>query len=154
MQFSLRTILVAMTAAAVYIGGIIGLDGALEQSYYGSTYFTWNVVSGLPTFVLWCVAGEWAFRWRRRSPAARLLLAAIVVGAAWTVLGMLSYVLMETAFSNEFVYTAFSVINNLVDFVTWLLFALAVVRTIPPPGSEVPAAPMEETLQPSSNAAD
>ena len=81
----LRTLLVATTAAAIYIGGILALFRTVDQSSASSPFALVHVISGLFIFVLWCVAGEWAFRHRSSASSARLMLAAILTAAFWPV---------------------------------------------------------------------
>ncbi len=138
MQFSLRTLLIATTAAAIYIGGILALWRTVDQRNASSPLALVHAVSGLFIFVLWCVAGEWAFRRRSSASSAKLMLAAIVTAAAWRLVAPFA-----RAIFNRFIslnsgnvdavlwYSAFmSLTHSIIECASWLLMILAVVQAI------------------------
>src|SRR5262245_6037133 len=85
MQFSLRTLLIATTAVAIYVGGSLGivrtLSGWRGSPGLGSLNYVY-LLSGLPAFVLWVIAAVWAFE-RRERPGMRVLLWGLVLTVAW-----------------------------------------------------------------------
>src|SRR5688572_11275442 len=86
MHFSRRTLLIAATAAAVYIGSFLALIRTVAPYRASSPLAVVHYTCDLPLFVLWCVAGEWAFRRRSSASSARLMLAAILMIAAYRLL--------------------------------------------------------------------
>jgi hypothetical protein len=84
MQFSLRTLLIATTAVAIYVGGTLGILRTID-GWQGGAVGSFNVIyilSGLPLFVLWAIAAVWAFE-RRERPGMKPLLWGLVLTAAW-----------------------------------------------------------------------
>ena len=140
MQFSLRTLLIATTAAAVYIGGLLALFRTVDQSNASSPLALVHAVSGLFIFVLWCVAGEWAFRRRSSSSSAKLMLAAILTAAAWRLLSPFAQAIFFRFVSLNsgnvdalHWYSAFmSLLHSIFEFASWLLMIFAVVQAIKP----------------------
>ena len=135
MHFSLRTLLIATTVAAIYVGGLLGLMRTFQSSGISSPYILFHALCGLPIFILWCVAGEWALRNRSANSSARAMLAAVVIAAAWR----LSSPVLQTLFfsfvtpgSGGFqIYSIFSsVLHATCEFTSWLLMSYAVVQAV------------------------
>lgn len=138
MQFNLRTLLIATTAAAVYIGGILSLFRTVDQSSASSPFALVHVISGLFIFVLWCVAGEWAFRHRSSASSAKLMLAAILTAAAWRLLSPFAQAIFFRLVSLnsgnvdavQWYGVFMSLLNSIFEFASWLLMIFAVVQAI------------------------
>jgi hypothetical protein len=137
MHFSLRTLLIAMTAAAVYVGGLLGLYRSFDSSGVSSPFVAMQAVCGLPIFILWCVAGEWAFRRRSHIPAARLMFAAILTAAAWRLCSpffqamFFRYYSLNSGGSVNAVqwYSAIAtLLHSLFEFASWFLMTFAIIR--------------------------
>lgn len=83
MHFSLRTLLVVITAVAVYIGFHLGMI----RTFYGRNALTASGLFGmlyhLPLFIIWSVAAASIYPVRRKIPHANLALAAILLAFAW-----------------------------------------------------------------------
>ena len=156
MQFSLRTLLIATTAAAIYIGGFLALFRTVDQGNASSPVALVHAICGLPIFVLWCVAGEWAFRRRSSASSAKLMLAAILTAAAWRLLSPFAQALFFRFVSLNSGnvdavqwYSAFmSLLHSIFEFASWLLMTFAVVqgtKGMPAPAAASPWEP--ETLR-------
>lgn len=152
MQFSLRTLLIATTAAAIYIGGFLALFRTVDQGNASSPVALVHAICGLPIFVLWCVAGEWAFRRRSSASSARLMLAAILTAAAWRLLSPFAQALFFRFVSLNSGnvdavqwYSAFmSLLHSIFEFASWLLMTFAVVqgtKAMPAPAATPPWEP-------------
>ncbi len=135
MHFSLRALLIAATAAAVYIGSFLALIRTVAPYRASSPLAVVHHTCDLPLFVLWCVAGEWAFRRRSSASSARLMLAAILMIAAWRLFSpfvqALLFQFLEVNFGDVGVLQWYGVIatliNNIVEFTSWLLMTFAVI---------------------------
>jgi len=136
MQFSLRTLLIATTAAAIYIGGFLALFRTVDQSSASSPLALVHAMCGLPIFVLWCVAGEWAFRRRSSASSAKLMLAAILTAAAWRLFSPIAqaiffhFVSLDSGNADAIQwYSAYmSLLHSIFEFASWLLMTFAVVQ--------------------------
>jgi hypothetical protein len=135
MHFSLRMLLIAATAAAVYIGSFLALIRTVAPYRASSPLAVVHYTCDLPLFVLWCVAGEWAFRRRSSASSARLMFAAILMIAAWRLFSpfvqALLFQFLEVNFGDVGVLQWYGVIatliNNIVEFTSWLLMTFAVI---------------------------
>ena len=130
MQFSLRTVLFAVTAAALYIGSVLGLSRALTPNQGAEYIVALQVVSGAPLFVLWCLMGAWSFRRRQESISARLMFAAIATALASTLIGPFAFMAFRSFMSVQTFAAFVSMFHNLVQFATWLLLSWAVVHAV------------------------
>jgi len=153
-HFSLRTLLIVTTAAAVYIGSFLALIRTVYPESASRPLSLVHVTCGVPIFVLWCVAGEWAFRRRASAASARLMLAAILTTAAWCLLSPFAQALFFrfVSLNSENAYQWYGVIAGLLDsifeFTSWLLLTFAVVqgmKAMPEPTAAPPWEP--ETLR-------
>jgi hypothetical protein len=140
MQFSLRTLLIATTAAAIYMAGILALFPTVDQSNASSPLALVHAMCGMPIFVLWCVAGEWAFRRRSSASSAKLMLAAILTAAAWRLFSPIAqaiffhFVSLDSGNADAIQwYSAYmSLLHSIFEFASWLLMIFAVVQAIKP----------------------
>ena len=155
MQFSLRTLLIATTAVAIYVGGFLVLFRTLGQGDESSPFAVVHAVCGLPIFILWCVAGEWAFRRRSSALSAKLMLAAILMAAAWRLLSPFAHAIFFRFFSlnsgNVDAFQSYRVTASLLqssfEFASWLLMTFAVVQAINPSSEREPTSPwLPETI--------
>ena len=85
MHFSLRTLLIIVTATAIYVGFHLGV----LRTFYGGRWINSMSASGylamcyrLPQFLIWSLGAATIYPHRER-PGARLVLAAIGVAFAW-----------------------------------------------------------------------
>jgi hypothetical protein len=80
MHFSLRTLLVATTAVAVYVGFHLGMIRTLHgaSTLHGPGFL--SMLYRLPLFIIWSVAAANIYPRRHQSPHANLVLAAILLG--------------------------------------------------------------------------
>ena len=149
MHFSLRTLLVATTAVAVYVGGTLGIMRTMN-SWPGSgapgSYSFVYILSGLPTFVLWAVAGAWAFE-RRERPGMKPLLWGLLLTAAWRLAAPFAQaVVLQIAGPGggamQAFFAAFSLVNALMQTVSWALLFYAFVKASEP--RPAPVSPWEE----------
>jgi hypothetical protein len=156
MHFSLGTLLIAMTAAAVYIGGFLALFRTMAPGSASSSFALVHATCGLPIFVLWCVAGEWAFRRRSLASSARLMLAAILIAAAWRLCSPFAQALFFRFVSLnsgnveavQWYSAVSSLLHGIFEFASWLLMTFAVVqgmKAMPEPDQASPWEP--ETLR-------
>jgi len=135
MQFSLRTLLVATTAVAIYVGGSLGMVRTLNIWRGGSGLGPLNYVyllSDLPMFALWVVGAVWAFD-RRERPGMKALVCGLALTAAWRfasplVQSMLFQSLSSGSASQQFAFAAFTLINALVQTTNWTLILYAFVK--------------------------
>ncbi len=149
MHFSLRTLLVATTAAAVYVGGSLAIVRTLTSwsgsGGFGSLNYIY-LLAGLSTFVLWAVATVWAFE-RRGRPGMRPLLWGLVLAAAWR---MASPLVQAAVFQltgpggagQQASFAAFSLFNAAVQTATWALLFYAFVKASE--SRPTPVSPWEE----------
>ena len=83
MHFSLRTLLVVITAVAVYIGFHLGMI----RTFHGRTALNapglFGMLYHLPLFIIWSVAAANVYPARRKIPHANLVLAAILLAFVW-----------------------------------------------------------------------
>lgn len=139
MHFSLRTLLVATTAVAVYVGGTLGIIRTMN-SWQGSgtvaSYSFVYILSGLPTFVLWAVAGAWAFE-RRERPGMKPLLWGLLLTAAWRlaapfVQAAVLQIAAPGGSAMQSFFAGFSLINAAVQTASWALLFYAFVKAAEP----------------------
>ena len=134
MHFSLRTLLIVTTAAAVYIGSFLALVRTVAPERASRPLSLVHVTAGMPIFVLWCLAGEWALRRRASAPSARLLFAAILTIAAWCLLSpfaqalLFRFVSLDSENAYQWYGVIASLLDNIFEFASWLLMILAVVQ--------------------------
>ena len=151
MHFSLRTLLVATTAVAVYVGGTLGimrtLTGWSGSGGFGSLNYIY-LLAGLPTFVLWAVAAVWAYE-RRERPGMRPLLWGLVLTAAWRMAAPLVqgvvFQLTGTGAGGagqQASFAAFSLFNAAVQTASWALLFYAFIKAAEPRPASV--SPWEE----------
>ena len=138
MQFSLRTLLVATAAVAIYIGSFLALTHTLAPERASGPLEVVRHNCDLPLFVLWCLAGEWAFRRRSSAPSARLMLAAIIALGVWRLLMPFVQVLLhpflelnvgDVGVLQWYGFIA-TLLYNIVEFASWLLMVCAVVQGV------------------------
>jgi hypothetical protein len=83
MHFSLRMLLIVITAVAVYIGFHLGMI----RTFHGRTALNapglFGILNHLPLFIIWSVAAANIYPVRRKIPHANLVLAAILLAFAW-----------------------------------------------------------------------
>lgn len=156
MHFSLRTLLIATTAAAVYIGGFLAFFRTIAPGSPSSSFALVHATCGLPIFVLWCVAGEWAFRRRSSAASARLMLAAILTAAAWRLLSPFAQALFfrfvslnsGNADAVQWYSGITTLLHSIFEFASWLLMTFAVVQGTKAMPESDSASPWEpETLR-------
>jgi hypothetical protein len=135
MHFSLRTLLVAATAVAIYVGGSLGILRTVNGWAGASGLGFWNgvhVFFGLPLFVLWAFAVVWAFE-RRERPGVKLLFWGLAFTAAWRLVALLvqmsAFHFMGIDGSNQlFFYAAFELFNGLIETASWAVLFFAFVK--------------------------
>lgn len=149
MHFSLRTLLVATTAVAVYVGGSLGIIRTLSSWQGPGAIGSYNVVymlSGLPTFVLWTVAAVWAFE-RRERPGIKPLLWGLIFTAAWRfaipLVQMAMYQIAgPSGSSQQFGFAALSIVNAMMQTACWALLFYAFIKATEP--QPAPVSPWED----------
>lgn len=132
MQFSLRTLLIATTAVAIYVGGSLGIVRTLNvwNGRTGVNSLSYVVLfSDMPKFVLWVVAAVWAFE-RRERPGMKALLGGLVLAAAWRFASPLvqGMIFRPLGANWEGAFTAFTLFNALMQTVSWGLLFYAFIK--------------------------
>lgn len=80
MHFSLRTLLVVITAVAIYIGFHLGMIRTLHGATALRAPGFLSMLYRLPLFIIWSVAAANIYPRRHQSPHANLVLTAILLG--------------------------------------------------------------------------
>jgi hypothetical protein len=146
MHFSLRTLLIATTAAAIYIGGSFGILRTLADGGRVDSFGVIYLLSGVPLFVLWSFAVVWAFE-RRLQPGCKALLWGLVITASWHFVGpLLQMALIRLTtmggLSQQFMFTGLGFLNAIVQAATWALLFYAFVKASE--SRPTPVSPWEE----------
>jgi hypothetical protein len=129
MHFSLRTLLIATTAVAIYVGGSLGMMRTLRGG--GSLPpISFLFFADLPLFVLWVFATVWGYE-RRERPGMKALLGGLILTAVWRFASPLVQALVFTPSgpSWEGAYTAFTLFSALVKTTIWALLLYALFKT-------------------------
>ena len=141
MQFSLRTLLVATTAVAIYVGGSLGMVRTLNLWRGGSGLGPLNYVyllSDLPMFVLWVGGAVWAFD-RRDRPGMKALVCGLALTAAWRFASPLVqsavFQSMSSSASQQIAFASFTLINALLQTTSWTLILYVFVKVAESPRS-------------------
>jgi hypothetical protein len=145
MHFSLRTLLVATTAVAIYMGGSLGLVRTLNvwQGRGGVHSLSYvYLFSDMPMFVLWVIAAVWAFD-RSERPGMKALLGGLVLAAAWRFASpLVQAVIFQPIGANwEGAFAAFTIFNALVHTTIWGLLLYALLKAAEP--WHAPASPLK-----------
>jgi hypothetical protein len=139
MHFSLRSLLVATTAVAIYVGGFLGILRTMNGWQGAGTVSSYNIIymlSGLPQFVLLAIAAVWAFDGRDR-PGFKPLLWGLALTAAWRFLGplvqMAPFQLIAPSGPNQqFFFAAFALVNAMMQTASWAVLFYAFVKASAP----------------------
>lgn len=136
MHFNLRTLLVIITAVAIYLGGSLGMLRTLNLWRGGGralSSVSYLFFSDMPLFVLWVFAAVWAYD-RRERPGMRALLAGLILTAVWR----FASPIVQTAIFNplaagganwEGAFAAFTILNALMQTTIWALLLYALVKS-------------------------
>jgi hypothetical protein len=144
MHFRLRTLLVATTAVAIYVGGSLGIARTLSMwrgaVRLGSINYVY-LLADLPTFVLWVVGAVWAFD-RRERPGMKALLWGLVLAAAWRFASPLAQAavlqpILASGGSHQAVFAAFTLFNTLVQTASWAMLLYAFIKASEPRSAPV-----------------
>lgn len=147
MHFSLRTLLVVITAVAVYIGFHLGMI----RSFHGRTALNASGLFGmlyhLPLFIIWSVVAAHILPVRRKSPHANLVLVAILLAFVWQLtspFAQLVFVRFLQSNNSSFQSggaslvstnvlrwygSSFAVVEGAVEAISWGLILYAYVKT-------------------------
>jgi len=135
MQFSLRTLLIATTAVAIYVGGSFGVVRTLSvwqgSSAMGMIPYSY-LLFGMPTFVLWVVAVVWAYE-RRERPGMKPLIGGLLLMLAWRVASPLVQAailqpVLASGSARDVYLTFYTLINALMQTLSWALLLYAFVK--------------------------
>lgn len=158
MHFSLRTLLIATTAVAIYVGGSLGMIRTLNQWHgRGRSLPSISLLffSDLPLFVLWVFAAVWAYD-RRERPGMSALIAGLSLTAVWRFASpIIQAVVFEPLAAGgtswEFSFAAFNIFSRLVQTLIWGLILYAFVKATgsrPKPSSRPDEPSSPATLRP------
>jgi hypothetical protein len=147
MHFSLRTLLVATTAVAVYIGFHFGMI----RTFHGRTALNapglFGMLYHLPLFIIWSVAAANIYPVRRKIPHANLVLAAILLAFAWQLTSPFAQLVFfrflqsgDSSFQSggaslvstnalRWYGSAFALLEGVVEAMCWGLILYAYVKT-------------------------
>ena len=131
MQFSLRTLLIATTAVAIYVGGSLGMLRTVNAWYGGGSLrpVSFLFFSDLPLFVLWVFATVWGYE-RRERPGMKALLVGLALTACWRFASPIfqALIVRPSGASWEGAYTGFTLLNALVKTTIWALLLYALFK--------------------------
>lgn len=135
MHFSLRTLLIATTAVAIYVGGSLGMLRTLNLwrgGGRGLQSVSYLFFLDMPLFVLWVFAAVWGYD-RRQRPGMKALLAGLILTAVWRfaspiVQTMIFRPLAAGGANGEMAFAAFTIFNALVQTTIWALLFYAFVK--------------------------
>ena len=131
MQFSLRTLLIATTAVAIYVGGSLGMLRTVNAWYGGGSLrpVSFLFFSDLPLFVLWVFAIVWGYE-RRERPGMKALLGGLALAACWRFASPIfqTLIVRPTGASWEGAFSAWVIFNALVHTTIWALLLYALVK--------------------------
>ena len=139
MHFSLRTLLIATTAVAIYVGGSLGMLRTLNLwrgGGRGLPSVSYLFFLDMPLFVLWVFAAVWGYD-RRQRPGMKALLGGLILTAVWRfaspiVQTMIFRPLAAGGANGEMAFAAFTIFNALVHTTIWALLFYAFVKAAAP----------------------
>lgn len=131
MQFSLRTLLIATTAVAIYVGGSLGMLRTVNAWYGGGSLrpISFLFFSDLPLFVLWVLAAVWGYD-RRQRPGMKALLGGLALTACWRFASPIlqTIIVRPSGASWEGAFSAWVIVNALVHTTIWALLLYALFK--------------------------
>ncbi|MBL9165845.1 MAG: hypothetical protein JNL18_24190 [Planctomycetaceae bacterium] len=145
MHFSLRTLLIATTAVAIYVGGSLGILRTLNAWQRGGALrpISFLFFSDLPLFVLWVFAAVWGYE-RRQRPGMNALLGGLGLTACWRFASPIvqTIIVRPSGASWEGAFSAFVIFNALIHTTIWALLLYAFVKASE--SRPAPVSPWEE----------
>ena len=146
MQFSLRTLLIATTAVAIYVGGSLGMMRTVNAWYGGGSLrpISFLFFRDLPLFVLWVFATVWGYD-RRERPGMKALLGGLALTACWRFASPIfqTLIVRPNGASWQGAFSAWVIFNALVHTTIWALLLYALVKAAEP--KPTPALSQEES---------
>lgn len=144
MHFSLRTLLIATTAVAIYVGFHLGMFRTFSPRRSLDDVVFIAMLYRLPLFIIWSIAGSMVFDRRVALGRANLVLAAILLAATWMMLSPFAQAALFHFQSfnpnnwggRRWYGAAWSILDGVVEAASWGLMLYAYLET-----SRAPALP-------------
>jgi hypothetical protein len=137
MHFSLRTLLVIVTAVAVYVGFHLGMFRTFSPRRSLDVVVFIAMLYRLPLFIIWSIACSMVFNRRVALRRANLVIAAILLAATWmmlfpfaqTTLFHLPSFNQNNLVDRRWYGAALSILDGAVEAASWGLMLYAYLET-------------------------
>lgn len=149
MHFSLRTLLVVITAVAVYVGFHLGMIRTFHGDFPMNAPGFFGMLYRLPLFTIWSVAAASIYPRRKRLPSGNLVLGAILLAFVWLLASPFAQLIFlrlggpSTGNMNfmRWYSAAYVVVEGAVEAISWGLILYAYVKASALATAELPSLP-------------